>query len=346
MKLIFKLLGFLLVTAVVTVSFLLWQQYDEFLRTPVNVTADNAVFEVKPGSNIRQVASQLQANKLISHDLLFFAHARLSDAANKLKAGEYQLEAGMKPDDVLKKITSGQVLQYQLGIIEGKTFKDILADMRKHPNIQPTLSEADYQNLMQTLGAGQGMQPEGWFFPDTYNFPRKTTDLEFLQRSHQAMQTYLQQAWEKRVPNPHIKTPYEALILASIVEKETGLPEERPLVARVFLNRLEKGMMLQTDPTVIYGMGDKYDGNIRKTDLQTDTPYNTYTRTGLPPTPIATPSKAAIDAVMHPADSNALYFVATAPGAASHFSTTLDEHNRAVQQYILSRKKAAPGQQP
>ncbi len=137
----------------------------------------------------------------------------------------------------------------------------------------------------------------------------------------------------------NIKTPYQALILASIVEKETGLPEERPLIARVFLNRLEKGMLLQTDPTVIYGIGDKYDGNIRKVDLQTDTPYNTYTRTGLPPTPIATPSKAAIDAVMHPAASKALYFVATAPGAASHFSETLDEHNRAVQQYILNRNK-------
>jgi UPF0755 protein len=154
------------------------------------------------------------------------------------------------------------------------------------------------------------------------------------------MQDYLDKAWAMRVPHPKITTPYEALILASIVEKETGLPEERPLIARVFLNRLEKGMLLQTDPTVIYGIGDKYDGNIRKVDLQTDTPYNTYTRTGLPPTPIATPSKAAIDAVMHPVDSKALYFVATTPGGVSQFSETLDEHNRAVQQYIVNRKKA------
>jgi UPF0755 protein len=340
MKLLFKLLSLLFITAVATIGFLLWYQYDQFRETPVTITPDNALFEIKPGSNIRQVADQLQAKKIIPHGLLFFAHARLTGKANQIKAGEYQLEPGMKPDDVLKKFTSGQVLQYQLGIIEGKTFKDILADIRKHPRIEQTLSEADYPSLMQKLGATTGMQAEGWFLPDTYNFPRKTTDLEFLQRSYQSMQSYLEKAWEGREPHPKITTPYQALILASIVEKETGLPEERPLIARVFLNRLEKGMLLQTDPTVIYGMGDKYAGNIRKTDLQTDTPYNTYTRAGLPPTPIATPSKAAIDAVMHPVASKALYFVATAPGAASHFSETLDEHNRAVQQYILNRQKA------
>lgn len=340
MKLLFKLLSLLFITAVATVGFLLWYQYDQFRETPVTIMPDNALFEIKPGSNIRQVADQLQAKKIIPHGLLFFAHARFTGKANQIKAGEYQLEPGMKPDDVLKKFTSGQVLQYQLGIIEGKTFKEILADIRKHPRIEQTLSEVDYPTLMQKLGAATGMQAEGWFLPDTYNFPRKTTDLEFLQRSYQSMQSYLEKAWAGREPHPKITTPYQALILASIVEKETGLPEERPLIARVFLNRLEKGMLLQTDPTVIYGMGDKYAGNIRKTDLQTDTPYNTYTRAGLPPTPIATPSKAAIDAVMHPVASKALYFVATAPGAASHFSETLDEHNRAVQQYILNRQKA------
>jgi UPF0755 protein len=345
MKRIFKLLGWLLATACVTGGFLLWYQYNTFLQTPVTVTAENGIFEVKPGSNIRQVADQLQAKGIVEYGLLFFIHARISDQAHKLKAGEYKLETGMKPDDVLKKLISGQTLQYPLGIIEGKTFKDIIASIRNHPYLQQTLSDEDYPNIMQKLGASAGMQAEGWFLPDTYNFPRKTTDLEFLQRSYKAMQTYLQKAWEGREANPYIKTPYEALILASIVEKETGLPEERPLIARVFLNRLERGMMLQTDPTVIYGMGDKYDGNIRKTDLQTDTPYNTYTRTGLPPTPIATPGKAAIDAVMHPAQGNVLYFVATAPGAASQFSATLEEHNRAVQQYLLNRKTTT-GQKP
>jgi UPF0755 protein len=340
MKRLFKLLGLLLLTGTLTAGFLFWQQYDSFLKTAVAVTAENALFEIKPGSNIRQISDNLQAKGITQNGLLFFIHARLTDSATKLKAGEYQLSPGMTPDDVLKKFISGQVVQYQLGLVEGKTFKDIAASIRSHPTLVQTLTDADYANIMPKLGAQAGMQPEGWFFPDTYNFPRKSTDLEFLQRSYKAMHTYLQKAWDGREPNPFVKTPYDALILASIVEKETGLPEERPLVARVFLNRLAKGMKLQTDPTVIYGIGDKYDGNIRKTDLETDTPYNTYTRTGLPPTPIATPSKAAIDAVMHPASSDVLYFVATAPGAPSHFSTTLDEHNRAVQQYILNRNKA------
>ena len=341
MKLLLKLLGFLLITSVITVGFLLWYQYDVFLKTPAPITESNAIIEVKPGSNIRQVADQLQKNGVIEHSLLFFAHARISGLADKLKAGEYKLEAGMLPDDILKRLVSGQTLQYSLSLIEGKTFKDLQALIRKHPTLQQTLTDADFAVVMEKLGAPVGTHPEGWFLPDTYHFPRKTTDLEFLQRSYQDMQRYLQQAWDKREPNSHLKTPYDALILASIVEKETGLPEERPLVARVFLNRLAKGMLLQTDPTVIYGIGDKYDGNIRKTDLQTDTPYNTYTRAGLTPTPIAIPSKAAIDAVMHPATSNVLYFVATTPGGASKFSETLDEHNRAVQQYLLNRKSAS-----
>lgn len=340
MKLALKLVSAMLATAVVSTGFVVWSQYDNFLNTPVNITPTNNLLEIKSGSNIRQVAAQLQTAGVIQHDLLFFAHARLTGLADKLKAGEYQLETGMKPDDVLKKLVSGQALQYQQKILEGKTFKDIMTDVRNNPLLQQTLNDADYAQIMKKLGETTDTKPEGWFFPDTYNFPRKTTDLEFLQRSYKDMQRYLQKAWDGRVPNPHIKTPYEALILASIVEKETGLPEERPLVARVFLNRLAKNMMLQTDPTVIYGLGDKYDGNIRKVDLQTDTPYNTYTRFGLPPTPIATPSKAAIDAVMHPASSDALYFVATTPGGVSKFSTTLDEHNRAVQQYIVNRNKA------
>ncbi|MEB4590352.1 endolytic transglycosylase MltG [Candidatus Thiothrix sp. Deng01] len=341
MKLIFKLLGLLLATLLITAGFLLWYQYDSFLNAPVNVNGENAIFEIKPGSSIRTVATQLEAKGIIAHSELFFAHARLVDSAHKLKAGEYKLEPGMKPDDLLKKFVSGQVLQYQLGIIDGQTFKDIAASIRKQPQIVQTLTEDDYKSIMQKLGAPAGVLPEGWFFPDTYSFPRKTTDLEFLQRSYKEMQAYLQKAWDGREQNPQIRTPYEALILASIVEKETGLPEERPLIARVFLNRLAKGMLLQTDPSVIYGIGDRYDGNIRKIDLQTDTPYNTYTRTGLPPTPIATPSKAAIDAVMHPVASDVLYFVATVPGGPSYFSTTYDEHQQAVRKYILDRPKPA-----
>lgn len=343
MKLFFKLLGFLFITLVVTAGLLVWHQYNQFLQTPLHVTDTNDVFVIKSGTNARQIAGKLQNTGVLENGLFFMLHARVTGKADKLKAGEYKLEAGMKPDDVLQKFVSGQSLQYQLSIIDGKTYKDIVASIRSQPMLEQTLNDADYANIMPKLGAEAGMRPEGWFFPDTYNFPRKTTDLAFLQRSYKEMRDYLKKAWDGREVNPYIKTPYQALILASIVEKETGLAEERPLVARVFLNRLAKGMLLQTDPTVIYGMGDKYDGNIRKKDLQTDTPYNTYTRTGLPPTPIAVPSKAAIDAVMHPANSDALYFVATAPGAASHFSETLNEHNQAVRRYILQRNKPAEG---
>ncbi|MFN3785624.1 MAG: endolytic transglycosylase MltG, partial [Thiothrix sp.] len=340
MKKLFKWFGVLVLLALLASAWFGWQYYRAFLRTPLNVTADNAVFEVKGGATIRQVARQLQENRLIRHGVLFIVHARLTGTATKLKAGEYQLEAGMKPDDLLQKLVSGQVLQYSLTLVEGKTFKEFLQQIRQHPQLVQTLTDADMPTLMATLGGEAGMSPEGWFLPVTYHFPRNTTDVEFLKRSYQAMRSYLQQAWEKRAVHPNISTPYQALTLASIVEKETGLPEERPLVARVFYNRLEKGMLLQTDPSVIYGLGDNYDGNLRKSDLQTDTPYNTYTRAGLPPTPIAMPGKAAIDAVMHPADSDALYFVATTPGGASYFSTTLDEHNRAVQRFILNRNKA------
>lgn len=317
-----------------------WLYYQRFLQTPLQVTEANSILEVKPGAHIRQVARQLQSQGILPHALPFWLHARWTGQADKIKAGEYQLAAGMTPDDLLRKLVKGEVIQYSLTIIEGKTFKDVMQAIRRHPHIKQTLGEADLPNLMAKLGGSADASPEGWFLPDTYLFPRNTTDVEFLKRAYQAMQDYLQQAWEKRVPHPHIKSPYEALVLASIVEKETGLAAERPLVAMVFLNRLEKGMLLQTDPTVIYGMGDKYDGNIRKKDLQTDTPYNTYTRPGLTPTPIAMPSKAAIDAVMHPADSKALYFVAKEAGGASHFSETLEEHNRAVQRYILKRTPA------
>lgn len=344
MRLIYKLLSLIILMGTITLGFLVWYQYDRFLGSPLNISAENSLVEIKKGSNFKQLTKQLREQNILQTDseaLLLRVHARLTETAAKIKAGEYQLEDGMKPDDMLQKFVSGQVLQYQMSIIDGETFKEIIADIKRHPQLEQTLTDDDYADIMQKLGAPADMKPEGWFFPDTYNFPRKTTDMEFLQRSYRQMQDYLQKAWEGREENPHIKTPYEALILASIVEKETSLPEERPLIARVFLNRLEKGMLLQTDPTVIYGIGDKYDGNIRKVDLKTDTPYNTYTRPGLPPTPIATPSKAAIDAVMHPAEGDVFYFVAKEPGGASHFSKTYQEHQDAVRQYILNRNKKA-----
>lgn len=350
MRLVLKLLLFLVILAGITAGFA-YQQYRSFTQQTINVAQNQAVsFEVKPGSGIRQVTQQLIAAdilpkaSLIPAEYLFLAQARLTDQASKLKAGEYSLEANMTTGDLLARLASGKTLQYQLGIIEGHTFKELVKAVQTHPYIKQTLSAEDYKDLMPKLGGATGTSAEGWFYPDTYNFPRGSADIEVLKRSYQAMYGYLMKAWEQREPHPLIKTPYQALILASLVEKETGMPDERPMIARVFLTRLERNMLLQTDPAVIYGMGDAYDGNIRKKDLETDTPWNTYTRTGLPPTPIATPSKAAIDAVMHPAQTNYLYFVATGTGDGRHFfSESYEQHRKAVNQYLANDKKRQQG---
>lgn len=325
-----------------------YQQYQSFLAKPVLLVDETASFNVESGSNIRKVAKQLtQRNILppsgipyVKPEWLFIAHARLTKQASKIKAGEYALEPGMTADELLVRFTSGKTIQYQISFIEGRSFKDIISSVQTHPDLVQTLTAEDYAQLMIKLGAPEGTHPEGWFFPDTYHFPKGTTDLQVLQRSYDTMVKTLTAAWEEYDGgSPHLKTPYDALILASIVEKETGVADERPLIAQVFLSRLKKGMLLQTDPTVIYGMGDSYDGNIRKKDLRTDTPYNTYTRKGLPPTPIATPGKAALDAVFNPQQTDALYFVATGLGDGRHyFSKTYKEHRKAVIKYQLNGK--------
>ncbi|MEZ5535808.1 MAG: endolytic transglycosylase MltG [Thiolinea sp.] len=329
-----------------------YQQYQQFLSKPLQLADDNTTFKIESGSNIRKVARQLAAENIlpasdipyVKPEWLFIAHARITQQAGKIKAGEYALEEGMLPDDLLQRFVSGKTVQYQISFIEGRRFTDIFENVKSHPDLKHTLSEDDYADhelLMEKLGAPKGTYPEGWFFPDTYHFPKGTTDIDVLKRSYDTMVKYLNEAWETRKAHPHIKTPYEALILASVVEKETGVADERPLIAQVFLSRLEKGMMLQTDPTVIYGMGEEYDGNIRKKDLRKDTPYNTYTRTGLPPTPIATPGKAAIDAVFNPEETDALYFVATGLGDGRHyFSKTYKEHREAVIKYQLNGKRS------
>lgn len=350
MRFVLKLVLCLGVLAGLTVGFA-YQQYQSFIQKPIQLaTGKPVIFEVKAGATIRQVTQQLREASLLPEtsvipaEYLFLAQARFTEQASKLKTGEYALEPNMTTGDLLTRLASGKTLQYQLGIIEGHTFKELVKAVQTHPHIKQTLSIEDYKNLMPKLGGANGESAEGWFYPDTYNFPRGSTDLDVLKRSYQAMYDYLMKAWEQREPHPLIKTPYQALILASLVEKETGMPDERPMIARVFLTRLEKNMLLQTDPAVIYGMGDAYEGNIRKKDLETDTPWNTYTRAGLPPTPIATPSKAAIDAVMHPAKTNYLYFVATGTGDGRHFfSETYEAHRKAVSQYLANDKKRQQG---
>jgi UPF0755 protein len=343
---ILKWLFFLLFVALIAVGLIGYQYYNDYISQ--QLVEDVPSFSIKKGSNIRQVAKDLEQKKLFKPAIAFMVLAKLEKQDRKIKAGEFALKKGMTAREVLYHFTSGATIQYKTTLIEGKTFKNIIKVIRADVNLKQTLSDDDYKNIMTLVGTDEGKKypnPEGWFFPDTYSYPKNTTDLQFLTRSHQAMLKKLKEGWEKREQHKGIDSIYDALILASIVEKETGQSFERPMIASVFLNRLKKGMMLQTDPTIIYGLGDAFDGNIRKRDLKTDNPYNTYTRTGLVPTPITTPSAEDINAVFHPANLDALYFVAKGDGT-SYFSKTYAEHKKAVIRYLLrGNKKRYTGEQ-
>ena len=341
-RFIFKVLLPLLFVTAAVLAFYGYSQFETFKSS----TTKDAVasFEIKKGSNIRRVAKSLQSQNIISTDglieakWLFTGLAKLTKQDRKIKAGEYALKQGSTPSQLLDLFSSGKTLQYQTRIPEGFNFKQIVEIIKDDKNLKQTLSDDDYKNIMSKLKTKyQHHQAEGWFLPDTYSYPRNTTDLDFLQRSHDAMLKELDKHWQGRKIFKGIITPYDALILSSIIEKETGAPADRGKVARVFINRLNINMMLQTDPTVIYGMGDKYKGNIRKKDLRKDTPYNTYTRKGLTPTPISTPSKASIEAAFNPVEGKMLYFVAKGDGY-SYFSKTYAEHKRAVIKYLLNGK--------
>ena len=310
-------------------------EYNAFLNRAMVSGEQAQAFEITPGSSVKTIARQLERAGYISNALYFEGLVRLSNQGGDVQAGEYQIDPGMTPEAFLNRITSGEVVQYAFTIIEGWSFKQLLQELAQHKQIVHTLEGKNEQEIIAELNL-DGAHPEGWFLPDTYHFPQNTTDVDFLNRSLNAMRQALDVAWAQRQPNLPIKTPYEALILASIVEKETGLASERPHIAGVFTRRLIKRMRLQTDPTVIYGMGDAFDGNIRRADLRRDTPYNTYTRHGLPPTPIALPSLDAIEAVLNPEPGKTLYFVSRGDGS-HYFSVTLDEHNRAVRKYQLKR---------
>lgn len=333
------MLNRLLGIAIFVVSILFawgWMEYDEFINTPLNLPQAGIDYDLRPGATVSLLAKELQTEGILRKPLLLRLYARWHGQASRLKAGEYHLPAGITPPQLLEILTSARVVQHALTIIEGWTFKQLMAAVRRHPSLRQTLEGIEEEDrIMRKLGLAES-SPEGRFYPDTYHFPKGTTDAEFLLRAYRRMQEVLQAAWEKRDENLPLKTPEEALILASIIEKETGIPAERRRIAGVFIRRLQKGMRLQTDPTVIYGLGDAYDGNIRRRDLLRDTPYNTYVRRGLTPTPIAMPSGAAIEAALHPEAGNALYFVATGDGGHV-FSATLEEHNEAVRKYQLHR---------
>jgi len=328
----------LLVVVLAAAGYWLWQDYQRFRTTPLHISGEGLNYQVRPGTSLTAVANDLKSRGILRQPLYLRALAKDLGVSNKIKAGEYLIPAGTTPMMLLETLVRGKVIEYSLTLIEGWNFAQALEAVRGHPMLVQTLPESlSTEQVMQRLGY-QGQYPEGRFFPDTYLFPRGTTDAEFLTRAYERMQAVLAEEWEGRSENLPLKTPYEALILASIIEKETGLSEERQAVAGVFVRRLQKGMLLQTDPTVIYGMGDKFDGNIRKKDLTTDTPYNTYTRAGLTPTPICLPGRASINAALHPEEGDALYFVADGNGGHT-FSRTLDEHNRAVRKYLQNRKK-------
>jgi UPF0755 protein len=302
-----------------------------WVNQPLRLPAPTVDLSIEPGTLPRGVAQAVQdAGVDVSPDVLY-AWFRISGEGRRIKAGSYELEAGITPRRLLAKLARGEESLRAVTLVEGWNFRQVRAALAKEDTLKPDTRDLADEAIMGLLGR-PAQHPEGRFFPDTYTYAKGSSDVAVLRRALRAMDKRLAAAWARRSPQAVVKTPDEALILASIVEKETGKAEDRPLVAAVFNNRLRVGMPLQTDPTVIYGMGTAFDGNLRKKDLQADTPWNTYTRAGLPPTPIAMPGKAALLAAVQPAASNALYFVSRGDGS-SHFSASLDEHNRAVNKY-------------
>lgn len=298
---------------------------------PLPLPATPFVFVLKQGSGLKAAAHDMQQAGLLEQDWIFVWLARLLGKSAQLKAGNYALDHPVTPFELLRIITRGDVTQSQISAIEGWTFKQFRAALDANPDITHDTAGLTDAEVLRRIGATE-THPEGLFFPDTYNFAAGSSDLAIFKRAYRIMQQRLQEAWATRAADLPLQTPYQALILASIVEKETGTASDRAMIAGVFINRLRKGMLLQTDPTVIYGLGNQFDGNLRKRDLLADTPYNTYTRAGLPPTPIALPGLAVLQATLHPAETDALYFVARGDGS-SHFSSNLNAHNRAVNRY-------------
>lgn len=320
----------------------LWVRDDmqRWQDSPLLLPEDKVLYEIRSGMSVRAVAEDLQARGYLSQPLYFRALAQERQLAEKLKSGEYVIERGMTPLALLDRFAAGRTVEYSITLVEGWSFAQVRAALEQHPVLINTFKGQDEAAIMQRLGH-PGEYPEGRFFPDTYHIRRGSSDAEVLARAYERMDKLLLVSWSRRAADLPYQIPYEALIMASLIEKETAVAGERPLIAAVFLHRLRLGMKLQTDPTVIYGMGAAYDGNLRKRDLETDTPYNTYTHLGLPPTPIAMPGRDAIEAALHPADTAALYFVSRGDGS-HQFSNTIEEHNRAVARYQLSQKNTSP----
>ncbi|MCY7371096.1 MAG: endolytic transglycosylase MltG [Polaromonas sp.] len=328
------LLILLLITALAVFGGALWWVHEPLtLRTAAG--SEVIELEIEPGSSGDKVAETVVASGVATPTLLLRAWFRLSGQARNIRAGSYELSAGTTPRTLLNMLVRGEETVRSFTLVEGWTFGQVRAALQKADQLTPDSVGLAPQSIMEKIGK-PGLHPEGRFFPDTYTYSKGSSDLTVLRRAARAMDKRLDAAWALRDPATPLKTPDQALILASIVEKETGKPTDRRQIGGVFVNRLRTGMLLQTDPTVIYGMGERFDGNLRKRDLQLDTPYNTYTRTGLPPTPIAMPGRAALMAAVQPAETKALYFVSRGDGS-SEFSDSLELHNRAVNKYIRGK---------
>jgi UPF0755 protein len=336
----------LIVTLLAAASTVVWSALHS-LDAPLRVSSPTR-FKVAPGASFAHVAMQLAAQGIIAQPKVWILYARLKGLAPAVKAGEYEIPPGTTPRELLTKMVNGQVLLHSFTIVDGWRVQDLLEALRRNPEILSTLPEQmplpeQGANIMSKLGA-PGTDAEGQFLPETYRFIAGTTDIELLRYAHTALVRELDAGWAERDPELPLHTAYELLIMASIVEKESGLPQELPKIAGLYLHRLAIGMRLQADPTVIYGLGERYDGDIHAVDLRSDGPYNTYTRVGLPPTPIALASAAVIHATARPEKTDAIYFVASTKGDGSHvFSATLEQHNVAVAAYVTHQHKAAQG---
>jgi UPF0755 protein len=320
----FILLLLLLVLSITAASW--W-----WLNSPLTLAQPSVELSIDPGTSPRTVANKTVSSGVQTSPWLLFGWFRLSGQARQIKAGNYELVTGLTPISLLSKLTRGEEALRSITLVEGWTFQQVLAALAKAEQLTQDTQGLSEREIMQKLGRANS-PAEGHFYPDTYTYAKGSSDLKLLARALRAMDQRLAAAWAVRDMNSPLKTPDDLLTLASIVEKETGSANDRDMIASVFINRLRKGMLLQTDPTVIYGMGEKFDGNLRRRDLLTDTPWNTYIRAGLPPTPISMPGKASLIAAAQPATSQALYFVARGDGS-SHFSDNLDAHNRAVNTY-------------
>jgi UPF0755 protein len=322
----FTLVNWLLALALLLGGSAVW-----WVNQSLHLTGETVDLSIEPGTPVRAVAQLVSEAGVDVNPTLLYWWFRLSGQARLIRAGSYEIEAGASARSLLQKLVRGEEALRAVTLVEGWNFSQVRAALAKAEQLKPESRGLPDYMVMKVLGR-PGLHPEGRFFPDTYTYAKGSSDLAVLKRAMRAMDKNLEAVWRQRLPDAPLKTPEQALILASIVEKETGRPSDRPMIAGVFANRLRIGMLLQTDPTVIYGLGDAFDGNLRKRDLQADTPWNTYTRAGLPPTPIAMPGKSALMAAVRPAPGKALYFVARGDGS-SEFSASLEEHNRAVNKY-------------